>query len=73
MGEMLKETERAEGGRPSKTSHHTLPVSDSPTLSDLGLTRKESARAQTLASVPSRDFERIKADIGPPLITIWFV
>jgi hypothetical protein len=43
MGEMLRETERADGGRPQKTSNPTLPVSDKPTLADLGLTKRDSA------------------------------
>jgi hypothetical protein len=49
MGEMLKatESERAKGtagmGRPKKGSTPREPPKDSPTLADLGLTRKEAS------------------------------
>ena len=50
MGEMLAQTERAKGGNPNlPTSNIVLPVA--PTLSDLGLTKRESAEAQMLASI----------------------
>jgi len=41
MGEMLKVTERHEGGRPLKTSTKVEPVS--PTLSELGITKTGGA------------------------------
>jgi hypothetical protein len=44
MGEMLKATERAPAGRPSKEiGDQTLPIS--PTLAELGVTKRESSEA----------------------------
>jgi hypothetical protein len=49
MGEMLAQTERAQGKRTDLvTSCNQV---DKPTLSDLGLTKRESAEAQMLASI----------------------
>ena len=63
MGEMLSQTERADGGRPSKTSNSMLPVSDPiPTLAELGLTKRESAEAQMLYKISQEIFEAIKAE-----------
>lgn len=51
MGEMLKATERAPAGRPAKEiGDVTLPIT--PTLADLGVTKRESSEAQLLASLP---------------------
>lgn len=50
MGEMLRETERATGGRPHKTGSPVLPVET--TIHSLGLSKRESAEAQRLASLP---------------------
>ena len=62
IGEMLKATERAKAGRPSKNKISTPkePIS-APTLSELGLTKKESSRAQVLAVLPKREFEAVKS------------
>ena len=60
MGEMLATASKASGGRPKKTGTLGLPVSDNPTLKDLGISKKESSRAQTLAKVPKEEFEQIK-------------
>ena len=63
MGQMLKESEdkRAKGGRPTKeTSTHTLPVSKEPTLSDLGITKQESAKAQKLYKMPEEKFKAVR-------------
>lgn len=56
MGQMLKETERAKGvkcqlkGKNASGGHRTLPPEDdAPTLSALGLTKRESAEAQLQA------------------------
>jgi hypothetical protein len=54
MGKMLLVTERADGGRPKKTGNVVLPVSSTPTLSDLGVTKRESSQAQVLASIPRK-------------------
>ena len=59
MGEMLKKTERARGGNPNlPTGNKVLPVE--PTLSELGLTKRESAEAKILASIPRETFEEKK-------------
>jgi len=65
MGELLKETERAKGtagmGRPTKGStHKEPPKDDTPTLAALGVSKKESARAQMLADIPDENFEQVK-------------
>ncbi|MDO8669950.1 MAG: DNA methyltransferase [Dehalococcoidia bacterium] len=59
MGEMLKETERARGGRPIETSNTVLLVSE-PTLAELGLSKRESSEAQMLATMPTEVFEAVK-------------
>ncbi len=61
MGEMLAQTERDKGGRPPETGNATLPVSTSPTLADLGLTKRDSAEAQKLAALPEESFERVRS------------
>jgi hypothetical protein len=48
MGEMLKKTERAKGGNPKLTGNIVFPVE--PTLASLGLTTRESAKAQMLTA-----------------------
>jgi hypothetical protein len=53
---MLKETERADGGDAQRTRYRKGTES-SPTLSDLGLTKRESSEAQILADL-ARDFRR---------------
>lgn len=66
MGEMLAMTERAPrpaGPGRGKVGNKALPtLSDSPpTLSDLGLTKRESAEAQMLASIPRETFDEVKS------------
>lgn len=67
MGELLAQQPKNEGGRPAKTGNQDEPVS-APTLSDLGISKKESSRAQKLAALPAEEVtERIalaKADGG---------
>lgn len=61
MGEMLRETERAIAGRPP--INQSLDVTNyrgAPTLSDLGLTKRESSEAQMLAALPQETFEAVK-------------
>lgn len=50
-----------EGGKPSVTSDSVSPVSI-PTLSELGIHKKESERAQAIASIPEPIFEQIVAE-----------
>lgn len=59
MGEMLRETERAKPG-PEKKDRSPY-VTDPPTLASLGLTKRESAEAQRLASMPQEKFQQVKA------------
>ncbi len=70
MGEMLQATEeeRAKGAAdgkpgPGRGKKNAVPernrVSDTPTLADLGITKKESSQAQMLASLP----ESMKAEV----------
>jgi N6-adenosine-specific RNA methylase IME4 len=53
LGELLKETERNDGGRPSTDNLYHQGTGYPPTLPDLGITRKESSKAQQLASLPT--------------------
>lgn len=62
MGEMLMGTERARPAIGSKVIGNVrLPMKDDerPTLSALGLTKNESAKAQQLAAIPRTTFEAI--------------
>ena len=52
IGQMLEETERAEGGRPEKTrTKKEQVIDDTPTLDELGITRKESSQWQQIAGI----------------------
>ena len=55
LGELLSATELHRGGRPTKTVRKKSQVS---TLADLGVERRQSARAQRLASIPADSFEK---------------
>lgn len=57
-GELLGEMDKNEGGRPAETSNIVLPVSCAPTLSDLGITRMQSSRWQSIAQIPEQVFEK---------------
>ncbi len=63
MGEMLTQTERAKGtdkgGRQYVDGDRALPSNAPPTLAELGLTKRESAEAQALASLPEEKQEAI--------------
>jgi len=61
MGQILKETERNPGGRPAKTSTHRELVLP-PAVADLGLSKKESSRAQLLADLPDELSKREMRD-----------
>jgi len=56
-GELLKDLQKAVGGRPSaKTGNAKEPVSNAP-LSDLGISKRQSSDWQRLASVPQEIFD----------------
>ena len=58
MGEMLAESELQKGGRPAeKTGRDERPVSKTPTLPEVGISKDLSSRAQKLAAVPEAEFE----------------
>lgn len=66
IGEMLRETERAKGaaGNPGGRGASIVRLPDvtaQPTLSELGLSKHESAEAQKLASLPKEEFEAVKS------------
>ncbi len=61
MGTMLAETERAPAGRPGKISRDTRPINKPQTLSEIGITKDESSRAQKIAALPDETFEKVKA------------
>jgi N6-adenosine-specific RNA methylase IME4 len=61
MGEILRETERNNGGDAKRKTLGTITVPSEipPTLAELGLTKKESSSAQFLASLPEETFSKI--------------
>lgn len=76
LGEFLRTMPKALGGRPEKTGTKSEPVfrrpnlggtksgppkSSAPTLADLGIDKKTSARVQKLAELPAETVEAIKA------------
>ncbi len=73
MGEMLLSTQRHSGGKPGAkpnvTSAHRVLVTPSsrptPTLKELGLSKKESSSAQKLAKLPQPQFDKIKNGFLP--------
>lgn len=61
MGRLLKESERDKGGRP-KTGNRRAPVKENtPTLEELGITKKESSAAQKLLSLPKRIYQKVRS------------
>lgn len=52
------------GGRPIKNSAEMEPVSNVPTLSDIGIDKKLSSRAQQIAAVPEDAVRLAKAPGG---------
>jgi hypothetical protein len=59
MGELLAQTELQHGARGIGKSGVT-PSNSTPTLAELGVSRRESAQAQELAEIPLETFEAIK-------------
>ncbi|MCX5653384.1 MAG: hypothetical protein NTY65_01865 [Planctomycetota bacterium] len=62
MGEMLAQTPRAKGARAggkkeSSRGHYMQPRDNTPTLSALGISKRESAEAQKLADLPEPEFQ----------------
>lgn len=58
-GELLAAMEKAPGGQPYRSTGSTLaPVGIRPTLAELGVDKKQSARWQKLAAVPAEQFEQ---------------
>jgi len=53
LGDSLRAAPKAEGGRPTKIGTVAVPVSP-PTIADLGISKKLSAEAQTLAKKAKR-------------------
>ena len=62
LGEILQASPKAKGvaGRFTGGSKKVPPAEDVPTLDELGLTKKESAVAQKLASLPVKAFEQVR-------------
>ena len=61
IGEMLKETPKHEGGRPSE--NRLQDVTGFQTLKDLGIEKIQSHRWQTIASLPDDQFEQYVSDV----------
>lgn len=64
LGGMLEQTPRASGVKKAGTvlggSKLELPKNDAPTLAELGLTKKESALAQQLNTLPEEDYQQVR-------------
>jgi len=57
-GEILKEQDKNEGGRPPENqSHDATSYSKPPTLEDIGINKSQSSRWQQIAGVPEQKFE----------------
>ena len=63
MGELLQATERADKETRYGSTRQEQPqkTTKTPTLQELGITRKESSRAQKLASLPEETFQKVKS------------
>ena len=75
MGEMLRDTPRNVGAKGSAvTGGVQLPVRDNtPTLAELGLTKRESSEAQKLATLPEATFQEqnsLDATVGAVAMTL---
>jgi hypothetical protein len=67
LGEMLKETKRSEGGRPVESeitcTKKEQVINNTPTLPELGISRKTSSLAQKLATLPKAEVTAIKTSV----------
>lgn len=59
LGELLKVTEKNKGGNPTLTGSLSEPVE---TLSEIGLSKKQSSTFQKIASIPEEKFEEFIAE-----------
>lgn len=57
-GEFLQGMEKAKGGGDTSTGFRVKPVQEPDTLSDLGISKRDSHRWQTVARMPDEEFER---------------
>ena len=66
MGELLKAMPKAKGTRGQLAGgSRRAPPADSPTLAESGVTKKQSSRAQQVASVPAKEREKYIAENKP--------
>lgn len=66
MGKMLKETERAKGGRPKKTPSKSEGVIESPpTLKEIGITEKEAFEARRVSEMADEKLVKIAEKKSP--------
>ena len=56
-GELLAGMDKATGGGDSSSGTKVVPLDEPPTLSDLGVSKKESSRWQAVADIPEEEFE----------------
>ena len=57
-GQMLKDMDKAKGGRPELTGPSSVPVNSVLTLSEVGITKNQSSQWQKVANVPEEEFEK---------------
>jgi hypothetical protein len=66
LGEMIKaqkdDAGLNKGGRPKTSTPEEQVLKTTPTLEDVGISRKLSSRAQAIASIPAPEFEEAIAD-----------
>lgn len=62
IGEMLQETPKNEGGRPSQNKSQDA-TTLSPTLEEIGITKSDSSRWQKIAELPEDKFEEHIAEV----------
>lgn len=64
LGQYLKATPNTPAGRPKQIGADSAPIIDElrpPTLAELGISKKLSAEAQRLASIPAEEFAKVKS------------
>lgn len=58
MGEFLAVSPKAPAGRPSREiGRGERPITDAPTLAEIGISKDQSARAQKLAALTNEEFQ----------------